>query len=56
MRTWRIQVEGSRDSYSDEVELRMIYANGEWMLDYSELGGNLLTRFGEELNSIIWWL
>lgn len=54
--TIEIQVEGSRDSYSDEVELRMIYANGEWMLDYSELGGNLLTRFGEELNSIIWWL
>ena len=50
-----ISAEGSRDSYSEEVELSVIRANGEWMLDYSTLGGNLLTEVGEELDSMLWW-
>lgn len=50
-----IQAEGSRDSYSDEAELSVICANGEWMLDYSAMGGNLLTEVGEELDSLLWW-
>lgn len=50
-----IQAEGSRDSYSDKVELSVICADGEWMPDYSTLGGNLLTEIGEELDSMLWW-
>ena len=50
-----IQAEGSGDSYSDKVELSVICADGEWMPDYSALGGNLLTEIGEELDSMLWW-
>ena len=50
-----IQAEGSRDSYSDKVELSVICADGEWMPDYSTLGGNLLTEIGEKLDSMLWW-
>ena len=40
-----------------EVEVTMIYADGEWMLDFSSLGGiDVLTEVGEELDSLLWWL
>lgn len=52
-----LEVEGSRDSDSMEVEVTMIYADGEWMLDFSSLGGiDVLTEVGEELDSLLWWL
>ena len=52
-----LEVEGSRDSDSMEVEVTMIYADGEWMLDFSSMGGiDVLTEVGEELDSLLWWL
>ena len=52
-----LEAEGSRDSDSMEVEVTMIYADGEWMLDFTSLGGiDVLTEVGEELDSLLWWL
>lgn len=56
--TVELEVRGSRDSYTTKEELRVIKANGEWMLDYMTIdkGQDILRRFGGSLDNILWFL
>lgn len=56
--TLGIEIKGSKDSYSEKIELRVIKVNGEWVVDYLSFDTTerMLWNFGSRMDGLLWFL
>lgn len=53
-----INVEGARDEYTEEVEMKVIKINGEWMIDYTSnnITNGIFRNLGSKISGLSWYL
>lgn len=56
--TVQINIRGSKDHYEEEIDLRVIKVNGEWMIDYLSVSAakRVMQRFGSGMDNLLWFL